>query len=118
MDNALTSFVLAAIAGLVLAGAAFWLSTKSGLQPAQAALIETLKDNADAMDAQVELLKTELATQKDRRMQLERKVAKLEAVVLELVQENSTLRKKLGLPPRRSVTAADIDDGDDDDASV
>ena len=106
----MASFVLAAIAGLVLAGAAFWLATKSGLQPAQAALIETLKDNADAMDDKVKLLETELATQKDRRMQLERKVAKLEAIVLELVSENSTLRKKLGMPPRQPVTAADIDD--------
>ena len=111
MDNALTSFVLAAIAGLVLAGGAFWLATKSGLQPAQAALIATLKDNADAMDDKVTLLETELATQKDRRMQLERKVARLEAIVLDLASENSELRKKLGMAPRRKPTAADIDDG-------
>ena len=95
----MVAFVLAAIAGLVLAGLAWLLATKSGLQPAQAALIATLKDNADAMEDQIKLLRAELAVQKERRMDLEAKVARLEAVVLELVQENAELRKKGGAPP-------------------
>ena len=111
MENAALSFVLAAVAGLFLAACSFWLARKSGLQPAQATLIETLKDNAEAMEDQIALLKTELATQKDRRIQLEKKVSRMEAIILELAQENSDLRKKVGMPARRrAVVATDMDD--------
>ena len=110
MDNAVVAFVLAAVSGLVLAGLAFWLATKSGLQPAQAALIVTLRDNGDALSEQVGLLKTEVATQRDRRIQLERKVARLERVVIGLASQNNDLRQKLGMPARHLDTAAEIDD--------
>ena len=60
-------------AGVTYTGA--W-KHESGLQPAQAALIKTLKDNAEAMSDKVTRLETDLATQKDRRIQLERKVAR------------------------------------------
>ena len=104
------AFVLAAVAGLLLAGLAFWLATKSGLQPAQAALIQTLKDNAEAMEAKVARLETEISTQKDRRILLEQKVARLEKVVIGLSVQNNILREKLGLPLRHLDTAAEIDD--------
>jgi hypothetical protein len=110
MDNAVVAFVLAAIAGLVLAAGAFWLATKSGLQPAQAALIETLKGNGDALEDKVKILETELAMQKDRRIRLERKVARLERVVIGLASQNNDLRQKLGMPSGHLDTAAEIDD--------
>ena len=111
MEVAVTGFVLAAASGLVLAAATFWLARKSGLQPAQAALINTLKDNADAMEDKIKLLTDELAAQKDRRIRLEEKVARMEGVILSLADENAVLRKKAGMAPRRSpIVAADIDE--------
>ena len=107
MDAAVTGFLLASLAGLFFAAGTFWLARKSGLQPAQQKLIETLKENGDALETQVTLLEREVATQRDRRVTLERKVARLEAVVLELADENSDLRKKLGMAPRRHPLAVD-----------
>ena len=111
MEAAVIGFVLASASGLLLAAATFWLARKSGLQPAQAALIATLKENGDALETQVTLLEREVATQRDRRVTLERKVARLEAVVLELADENSDLRKKLGMAPRRHPLAVEEEPG-------
>jgi cell division protein FtsB len=101
MDGPAGAFLLSTLAGLFLAGATFVFARKTGLQPAQTALVETLKENADALKDQVDLLKSEVIVQRDRRVALEAKVARLEAVVVELVDENSTLRQKAGLGPRR-----------------
>ena len=110
MENAILSFILAGGAGLFLAALTFWFARKSGLQPAQAALIDTLKDNADAMEDKIGLMKAEIATQRDRRILLEKKVARMEGVILSLADENADLRKKLGMPARRRpIIAADID---------
>ena len=111
MEAAVTGFVLAAASGLVLAAATFWLARKSGLQPAQAALINTLKDNADAMEDKIARLTDELAAQRDRRILLEKKVSRMEGVILGMATENAELRKKLGMTARRhAIVAADIDE--------
>jgi uncharacterized membrane protein affecting hemolysin expression len=111
MEAAVTGFVLAAASGLVLAAATFWLARKSGLQPAQAALINTLKDNANAMEDKISRLTAELAEQKDRRILLEKKVARMEGVILGMATENAELRKKLGMTARlHKIVAADIDE--------
>ena len=92
------SFFIAGLVGLFLAGLTFWFARKSGLQPAQAALIDTLKDNVDAQEDQIRLLKGDLAVERTARQGLEEKVQRLQAVVVELVTENAELRKKAGLP--------------------
>ena len=109
MEAASLGFILASASGLLLAAGTFWLARKSGLQPAQAALVQTLKENGDALEKQVGLLEREVATQRDYRVKLEQKVARLEAVVLELADENSDLRKKLGMGPRRHPLAVDAE---------
>ena len=107
MEAAVIGFILASGSGLILALATFWLARKSGLQPAQAALIQTLKENGDALETQVGLLEKEVAVQRDRRVTLEHKVARLEAIVVELADENSDLRQKLGMAPRRHPLAVE-----------
>jgi hypothetical protein len=104
------NFLFPLAVGLFLAGGTFWLARKSGLQPAQAALIDTLQDNAVALKIQVDRLKEEVATQRDRRVALERKVARMEAVILSLADENSVLRAQLGMQPRRHpIVRADLE---------
>ena len=114
MEAAGLNFLLATGAGLCLAGLTFWFARKSGLQPAQAALIDTLKENADALKDQVERLKEEIRVQRDRRISLERKVARLEKVVIELASQNADLRAKLGMPATGPITAAFIDEENGD----
>lgn len=95
-------FLLATAIGLFLAALTYLFGRKSGLQPAQASLIKTLQDNAEALNDQVDILKADLASERDRRVMLERKVDRMETIIVDLVDENADLRKKAGLPVRRT----------------
>jgi hypothetical protein len=68
------------------------------------------------LETKVKRLEDELGVQKKRRMALERKVARLERVVLQQASQNADLREKLGLPPRADISLADIDDDADEEA--
>ena len=95
------AFFIAAISGVFLAALTWFFARRSGLQPAQAALIDTLQENAAALQVQVARLKDDLAHEKSRREALEGKVDRLEGLVVELTDENSALRSKLGMPARK-----------------
>lgn len=100
LSTPIVSFFLATLVGLALATLSWLISRRSGLVPAQEALISTLKANTDALGAQVELLKTQLATEKSARQALETKVDALETQLADLLVENGELRQKLGIQPR------------------
>jgi cell division protein FtsB len=94
------SFFVAAIVGLGLAGLTWWFARKSGLQPAQAALIDTLKDNVDALEDRAKLLEDDLRVERAARQALDQELKRLKAVVIELVTENAELRRRAGLPDK------------------
>jgi chromosome segregation ATPase len=101
------SFLLAALVGFLLAGLTWLAARKSGLQPAQAALISTLQDNADALGEQVKILREQLAAEVEQRQALERKVARLREAVVDLASENAELRGRLGMPRRPAERSLD-----------
>jgi cell division protein FtsB len=94
------SFLIAGLVGLFLAGLTWWFARKSGLQPAQAALIDTLKDNVDALEDRAKLLEDQLNIERARTTELDQELKKLKAVVVDLVTENAELRRKAGMPVR------------------
>jgi regulator of replication initiation timing len=86
--------------GAFIAALTFWFARRSGLQPVQAELIDNLQDNAKALSDQVNLLREQLKNEIEQRQHLERKVTILQQAIVDLAAENSTLRKRLGMPPR------------------
>jgi hypothetical protein len=94
------AFILATTIGLGLSLATFLVARSSGLLPVQGELISTLKDNADALERRLELLRSELDAERQQRLILAGKVARMEALIVELVDENNTLRAQVGLPKR------------------
>lgn len=98
-------FVLATGMGLFIAFLTWWAARKSGLNPAQETLIDTLQDNAAALNEQVRLLRESLATEQRLRLDLDAKVRHLENVVVDLASENADLRRQLGLPRKEKATA-------------
>jgi len=103
MDDIVRSygaFLSATAIGLVIAAMTWYAARKSGLQPVQAELIENLQDNAAALNVRVERLKEDLEAERQRRISLSSRVEQLENLVVELVAENTDLRKRLDLPRR------------------
>ena len=94
-------FLVATMVGMLIAFLTWYAARKSGLQPVQAELIDTLQDNAVALTDKVKLVEEALDRERLTRQALERKVDRLEAVVLDLAAENADLRRKLGMPKRQ-----------------
>jgi hypothetical protein len=94
-------FLTATIIGLLIALFTWYAARKSGLAPVQAELIDTLQDNAVALNNKVKLLEQEVHSERETRQALERKVDRLEGIVIDLADENADLRRKLGMPRRR-----------------
>jgi hypothetical protein len=100
LEGPYISFILAALVGLFLAAGTFWFARKTGLQPAQTALIQTLQDNAAALSDQIKIVRQQLDSEIEKRASLERRVTILQQAVVDLAEENAELRRKLGLKPR------------------
>ena len=98
------SVLLALAVGAIIAAVTLWFSRRSGLQPVQSELIDNLKDNTAALDRQVSMLREQLAVEIENRKLLERKVTGLQSAIADLAQENTQLRKQLGMPPREEST--------------
>jgi chromosome segregation ATPase len=94
-------FLTATIIGLSIALFTWYAARKSGLAPVQAELIDTLQDNAMALNNKVKMLEQEVHSERETRQALERKVDRLEGIVIDLADENADLRRKLGMPRRR-----------------
>ena len=106
--SAMVTFLLSLLLGVFLVWLTYQLSKKSGLLPAQRTLVETLKDNVEAMQDKVKNLEEELATQRDLRVTLETRVRRLAQAIVDLVQENVTLRRRQGLPAKKSKVLLDL----------
>jgi cell shape-determining protein MreC len=100
VEGTLISFVLAAMAGLILSVLTWYFARKSGLQPAQSQLVSTLKDTVDAQEDKITYLEESLATERKAREQLASKVQSLQSAIADLASENTELRKKLGMPAK------------------
>ena len=119
--DSFASLLLATGIGLGMTALTYLLARKSGILPVQISLIKTLQDNGEAMAQKLTLLTEELGVQKDLRMKLEKRVGRLQAVLIEVIEENSDLRKRLGLPVKRSSHLDDAIEnfgGEDYDGSV
>jgi hypothetical protein len=99
-------FLLATAVGVFLAGLTYLFGRKSGLVPAQASLITTLQANAEALEHRVGMLSQSLSEEQSKRAMLEVKVERMETLIVDLVAENSDLRRRLGMPIRRARTEA------------
>jgi hypothetical protein len=99
MEGPLIAFILATFGGLMLSVLSWWFARKAGLAPAQGQLINTLKDNADAMADQLVLIRASLAAEIAHREALQGKVDLLESAIVDLATENALLRRQLGMPP-------------------
>jgi hypothetical protein len=105
-------FLTATIIGLLIALFTWYAARKSGLAPVQATLIDTLQDNAVALNNKVKLLEEVISTEQATRQALERKVNRLEGIVIDLADENADLRRKLGMPRRRDSRLDSLGDQD------
>ena len=90
------AFLLATSIGLGLAVASLLLARRAGLAPVQAALIDTLQDNATALTTRVEQLEGEVGRERQQRVLLEQTVKRLRDTVSDLAAENAELKRKLG----------------------
>lgn len=100
LSSPVVSFFLATSVGLTLAVLSWFISRRSGLVPAQEALIVTLKANTEALTAQVQMLQGQLAKEQAARRDLETRTDALEEQLSDLLVENADLRKQLGMQPR------------------
>lgn len=92
-------FLLALTTAILGAILTFWLSKKSGLQPAQSSLIKTLQDNVNAYSDRVSLLEESLNQERNHRIKLEEQVNELTQNLLSLVQENERLKRQVAAAP-------------------
>ncbi len=99
-SSPVVSFLLAAIVGLGMATLSWVISRRSGLVPAQEALITTLQANTSALQAQVDMLTRQLNAEKQARQELAARTDQLEEQLADLLVENADLRKQLGMTPR------------------
>ena len=93
------SFIVATVIGLGLALATLFIARRSGLTSVQSQLIETLRDNAEALNRRVGILEGEVRTLTEQRTDLEATVRRLRDAVTDLAEENADLRRRLRLPP-------------------
>ncbi len=100
LSSPIVSFFLAAIVGLAMATLSWFISRRSGLVPAQEALITTLQANTAALQSQVEMLTRQLAAEKQARQDLATRTDQLEEQLADLLVENADLRKQLGMPQK------------------
>jgi len=98
-DGPFASFILASLIGFGLAIATLYLGKKSGLGNVQATLIDTLQDNAAALDQRVQLLEREIEIERKQRLHLEGVVSELRLTVSDLASENARLRGQLARKP-------------------
>jgi len=116
MDGILGSALQALAAGavgVVLAVAGYFVAKRSGLGPVQAEHVRNLVGNNTALEQRVGILEEALEREKRRRARLARKVVSLERTVVELAEENTSLRKRLDMPKRE--IRLELDDEDDDE---
>jgi hypothetical protein len=99
LDGPFASFILASLVGFVLAIGTLFLGKKSGLGNVQATLIDTLQDNAAALDKRVILLEREIELERQQRIHLEGVVSELRNTVTDLANENTRLRMQLSKKP-------------------
>ena len=95
------AFLVATAVGLGLTVTTFFVARRAGLTSVQSELIDTLRDNADALDKRVELLEDEVKDLTNKRDDLEATVRRLRDAVVDLAKENSDLRRRLRLPPAK-----------------
>jgi len=99
LDGPFASFILASLVGFGLAIGTLFLGKKSGLGNVQATLIDTLQDNASALDKRVILLEREIELERQQRLHLEGVVSELRLTVADLANENTRLRTQLAKKP-------------------
>lgn len=100
VEGPYAAFVLTAIVGVVLAGLSWFVARRSGMLPLQAELVDTLQETVQALEKQKSLVQEE----RDKAVALAEThgahVIRLNEAILDLVVENTELRRKAGLPPR------------------
>ena len=99
LDGPFASFILASLVGFGLAIGTLFLGKKSGLGNVQATLIDTLQDNASALDKRVILLEREIELERQQRLHLEGVVSERRLTVADLANENTRLRTQLAKKP-------------------
>ena len=98
MEGAIAGFLIATGCGLFLTFLTYLTARRSGLAPAQATLIDTLQDNAKALDEKVRLLEEQVARETAERIRLQTEVTRLRTAIADLAAENAELRRRLGMP--------------------
>ena len=85
----------AIVVGVALSALTWALARRAGLAPLESRLIETLKDNAEALEDRVAHLEGALARERTDRIGLEAEVQRLRDALADLAAENADLRRRL-----------------------
>ena len=85
----------AIVVGVTLSALTWALARRAGLAPMEARLVETLKDNAEALEDRVNHLEGALARERADRIGLESEVKRLRDALADLATENADLRRRL-----------------------
>ena len=85
----------AIVVGVTLSALTWALARRAGLAPMEARLVETLKDNAEALEDRVNHLEGALAREQTERRGLELEVRRLRDALADLATENAELRRSL-----------------------
>ena len=83
----------AIVVGVTLSALTWAVARRAGLAPMESRLIETLKDNAEALEDRVAHLEGALARERDQRVGLEAEVQRLRDALADLAAENAALRR-------------------------
>lgn len=97
-------FLAATAVGLGLSIATFLFARKAGLASVQSTLIQTLKDNSDALKKRVDILEGEMKSAIEENILLKAEVKRLGETVVSLAKENSDLKVRLASVPTVTTT--------------
>lgn len=95
-------FLLATFVGLGLSVVTLFVARRSGLATVTTSLVDVLQDNVGALTLRVTQLEDEVGRERQQRVGLEVEVRRLRDTISELAAENTELRRRAGMEPRRS----------------